>query len=128
MYAFKGMAGRFAPIGVHLAMLLIMGGATLTAAGSFKGSITVPQGLNFVVGDVMNPTGFLSNALDSFSTEIHVNRFYMDYYDSGEVRLSFAMNFNFPTFSFFCFFETIFPINTYYLPSIDVVRVMYFSM
>lgn len=90
MYAFKGLAGRFAPIGVHLAMLLIMGGATLTAAGSFKGAITVPQGLNFVVGDVMAPTGFLSNALDSFNTEVHVNRFYMDYYESGEVSI-FAM-------------------------------------
>lgn len=87
MYAFKGLAGRFAPIGVHLAMLLIMGGATLSAAGSFKGSITVPQGLNFVIGDVMAPTGFLSIASDSFNTEVHVNRFYMDYYDSGEVHL-----------------------------------------
>ena len=26
MYAFKGMAGRFAPIGVHASMLLIMAG------------------------------------------------------------------------------------------------------
>ncbi|XP_078180197.1 cytochrome c biogenesis protein family [Carex rostrata] len=85
LYAFKGLAGRFAPIGVHIALLLIMGGATLTAAGSFKGSIMVPQGLNFVVGDVMAPTGFLSNPLDSFNTEVHVNRFYMEYYESGEV-------------------------------------------
>lgn len=71
-------------------MLLIMGGATLTAAGSFKGTITVPQGLNFVIGDVMAPTGFLSNPLDSFYTEVHVNRFYMDYYESGEVNISFC--------------------------------------
>ncbi|KAE9448530.1 hypothetical protein C3L33_19549, partial [Rhododendron williamsianum] len=55
LYAFKGLAGRFAPIGVHLAMLLIMVGGTLTAAGSFKGSVTVPQGLNFIVGDVLGP-------------------------------------------------------------------------
>lgn len=79
------MAGRFAPIGVHLAMLLIMAGATLSATGSFRGSVTVPQGLNFVVGDVMNPSGFLSTPLETFSTEVHVNRFYMDYYESGEV-------------------------------------------
>ncbi|WOK97070.1 cytochrome c biogenesis protein CCS1, chloroplastic [Canna indica] len=85
LYAFKGMAGRFAPIGVHLAMLLIMTGGTLSAAGSFKGSVTVPQGLNFVIGDVMNPNGFLSFPSESFNTEVHVNRFYMDYYDSGEV-------------------------------------------
>lgn len=85
LYAFKGMAGRFAPIGVHLAMLLIMAGATLSACGSFKGSVNVPQGLNFVVGDVMKPNGFLSTPLQSFNTEVHVNRFYMDYYESGEI-------------------------------------------
>lgn len=92
LYAFKGLAGRFAPIGVHLAMLLIMAGGTLSASGSFRGSVTVPQGLNFVVGDVLGPTGFLSKPTDAFNTEVHVNRFYMDYYESGEV-------------SFICFYS-----------------------
>ncbi|GJN23179.1 hypothetical protein PR202_gb10806 [Eleusine coracana subsp. coracana] len=85
LYAFKGLAGRYAPIGVHLAMLFIMAGATLSATGSFKGSVDVPQGLNFVIGDVMKPKGVLSIAPDVFNTEVHVNRFYMEYYDSGEV-------------------------------------------
>nr|AKF43163.1 cytochrome c biogenesis protein [Erodium foetidum] len=85
LYAFKGLVGRFAPIGVHLAMLLIMGGGTLSALGSFKGSVTVPQGLNFVVGDVLGPLGFLSKPVEAFNTEVHVNKFYMDYYDSGQV-------------------------------------------
>lgn len=85
LYAFKGLAGRFAPIGVHLAMLLIMGGATLSATGSFRGSVTVPQGLNFVIGDVLSPNGFLSTPSQAFNTEVHVNKFSMDYYDSGEV-------------------------------------------
>lgn len=85
LYAFKGLAGRFAPIGVHLAMLLIMAGGTLSATGSFRGSVTVPQGLNFVIGDVLGPNGFLSTPTEAFNTEVHVNRFSMDYYDSGEV-------------------------------------------
>ncbi|XP_075504453.1 cytochrome c biogenesis protein CCS1, chloroplastic [Primulina tabacum] len=85
LYAFKGLAGRFAPIGVHLALLLIMVGGTITATGSFRGSVTVPQGLNFVMGDVLEPSGFLSTPSETFNTEVHVNRFYMDYYDSGEV-------------------------------------------
>ncbi|CAA0807584.1 Cytochrome c biogenesis protein CCS1-chloroplastic [Striga hermonthica] len=85
LYAFKGLAGRFAPIGVHLALLLIMSGGTLSATGSFRGSVTVPQGLNFVITDVLRPTGFLSTPSESFNTEVHVNRFYMDYYNSGEV-------------------------------------------
>ncbi|XP_027356472.1 cytochrome c biogenesis protein CCS1, chloroplastic isoform X3 [Abrus precatorius] len=85
LYAFRGLAGRLAPVGVHIALLLIMAGGTLSAAGSFRGSATVPQGLNFVVGDVLGPTGFLSSPTEAFNTEIHVNRFYMDYYESGEV-------------------------------------------
>ncbi|KAE9616530.1 putative cytochrome c biogenesis protein Ccs1/CcsB [Lupinus albus] len=85
LYAFQGLAGRLAPIGVHIALLLIMAGGTLSAVGSFKGSVTVPQGLNFVAGDVLSPTGFLSSPTEDFNTEVHVNRFYMDYYDSGEV-------------------------------------------
>lgn len=85
LYAFKGLAGRFAPIGVHLALLLVMAGGTLSSAGSFRGSVTVPQGLNFIVGDVLGPSGFLSMPAEAFNTEVHVNRFYMDYYDSGEV-------------------------------------------
>jgi cytochrome c biogenesis protein len=89
LYAFKGLAGRFAPIGVHLAMLLIMAGGTLSAVGSFRGLVTVPQGLNFVVGDVLGPSGFLSTPTEGFNTEVHVNRFYMDYYDSGEVDVDF---------------------------------------
>lgn len=86
LYAFKGLAGRFAPVGVHLALLLVMAGGTISAIGSFRGSVTVPQGLNFVIGDVMGPSGFLSTPLDAFNTEVHVNRFYMDFFDSGEVR------------------------------------------
>ncbi|KAF6166569.1 hypothetical protein GIB67_005431 [Kingdonia uniflora] len=85
LYAFKGLAGRFAPIGVHIAMLLIMVGGTLSASGSFRGSVTVPQGLNFVMGDVLAPNGFISNPTKAFNTEVHVNKFSMDYYDSGEV-------------------------------------------
>lgn len=85
LYAFKGLAGRIAPIGVHLALLLVMAGGTITATASFRGSVTVPQGLNFVIGDVLGPSGFLSTSLDSFNTEVHVNRFSMDFFESGEV-------------------------------------------
>lgn len=68
-----------------MALLLVMAGATLSASGSFRGSVTVPQGLNFIIGDALEPTGFLSTPSESFNTEVHVNRFFMDYYDSGEV-------------------------------------------
>ncbi|CAN1255504.1 Cytochrome c biogenesis protein CCS1, chloroplastic, partial [Linum perenne] len=88
LYAFKGLVGRYTPIGVHLAMILIMVGATISATGSFRGSVTVPQGLNFVVGDVLGPSGFLSFPTEAFSTEVHVNKFTMDYYETGETDWS----------------------------------------
>jgi cytochrome c biogenesis protein len=68
-------------------MLLIMVGGTLSATGSFRGAVTVPQGLNFVVGDVLDPSGFLSTPTEAFNTEVHVNKFYMTYFDSGEVNV-----------------------------------------
>lgn len=74
-------------------MILIMVGGTYSAAGSFRGSVNVPQGLNFVVGDVLSPSGFLSTPTEDFNTEVHVNRFYMDYYDSGEVNVDFCSNY-----------------------------------
>ncbi|MCO5571364.1 hypothetical protein L7F22_025102 [Adiantum nelumboides] len=85
LYAFKGLAGRFAPIGVHAALLLIMGGATYSATGGYRGSLMVPQGLNFMVGEAVYPSGFLAHPPDTFDTEVHVNRFSIETYPNGEV-------------------------------------------
>lgn len=85
LYGFKGLAGRLAPIGVHGALLLIMAGATFSSTGAYRGSVTVPQGLNFRIGDVLNPNGILSRPISAFATEVHVNKFYIDYYENGEV-------------------------------------------
>ncbi|GLJ23088.1 hypothetical protein SUGI_0435870 [Cryptomeria japonica] len=85
LYGFKGLAGRLAPIGVHAALLLIMAGATLSSIGGYHGSVTVPQGLNFMMGDVLTPNGILSKPIPDFQTEVHVDKFYIDYYENGEV-------------------------------------------
>ena len=44
LYAFKGLAGRLAPIGVHVSMLLIMGGAAAGALVGAGGDLMVPEG------------------------------------------------------------------------------------
>ncbi|KAL6849985.1 hypothetical protein ACP4OV_020612 [Aristida adscensionis] len=61
-------------------------GVILMGAGYevFKGSVDVPRGLNFVIGDVMKPRGVLSVTPNVYNTEVHVSWFYMEYYDSGE--------------------------------------------
>ncbi|XP_004230855.1 cytochrome c biogenesis protein-like protein isoform X1 [Solanum lycopersicum] len=86
LHALEGLADRIASIGVHLALLLVMSGGTLDAAGTLGEAVTVPQGLNPVVEDVLTPSGVLSSPSDDASrTDIHVNRFYVDYDESGEV-------------------------------------------
>ncbi|KAF2290013.1 hypothetical protein GH714_040162 [Hevea brasiliensis] len=49
LYAFKGLASRFAPIGVHLAMLLIMAGGTLSAAGASEAQSMLARDLQSIV-------------------------------------------------------------------------------
>ncbi|XP_055815732.1 cytochrome c biogenesis protein CCS1, chloroplastic-like isoform X2 [Solanum dulcamara] len=85
LHALKGLADRIVSIGVHLALLLVMSGGTLDAASSLGEDVTVPQGLNSVVEDVLTPSGILSSSSDASHTEYHVNRFYVDYDESGEV-------------------------------------------
>lgn len=43
LYAFKGLAGRFAPIGVHAALLLILVGTSYSGLGGFKGTVMCPE-------------------------------------------------------------------------------------
>ncbi|XP_060168356.1 cytochrome c biogenesis protein CCS1, chloroplastic-like [Lycium barbarum] len=80
LHALKGLAGRFASIGVHLALLLVMSGGTLDAASTSGEDVTVPKGLDSVVG-----SGVLSTPSDASSNEVRVNRVYMDYDESGKV-------------------------------------------
>ncbi len=43
LYAFKGLAGRLAPIGVHAAMLLIMLGCTVSGFGFMRGTVNITE-------------------------------------------------------------------------------------
>ncbi|KAK6916531.1 ResB-like domain [Dillenia turbinata] len=86
-------AFNFFPFFADLVRFLLLGTAEMLKCAAvilerstlyaFRGSVTVPQGLNFVVGDVFGPISFLSSPTDAFNTEVHVNRFY--YYDGREV-------------------------------------------
>jgi len=85
LYAFKGLAGRLAPIGVHAALLLIMAGGTLSAIGGYHGTVMVPQGLDFQLSDALQPMGILSMPSDVLNNNVHVDKFYIDYRPTGEV-------------------------------------------
>eukprot|EP00892_Ulva_mutabilis_P008991 jgi/Ulvmu1/6464/UM003_0095.1 len=51
LYGFKGISGRFAPIGVHIALVLILFGAALGALGGLEGQVMVPEGGEFLVAN-----------------------------------------------------------------------------
>jgi cytochrome c biogenesis protein len=53
LYAFKGIAGRFAPIGVHVALLAILGGAAYGALAGFEGGVMLPEGDQFLVAEAL---------------------------------------------------------------------------
>ncbi|KAG0630432.1 hypothetical protein M758_1G177600 [Ceratodon purpureus] len=84
LYAFKGLPGRLAPIGVHAALLLIMAGGTLSAACSLRGTVMVPQGLDFRIGDALG-SGFLGPAASVLDSRVQVKKFFIDYRENGSV-------------------------------------------
>ena len=60
MYAFKGMAGRLAPIGVHASMLGILAGVAWGGAAGYKGSVMAPQGGEFLTASALRPASPLA--------------------------------------------------------------------
>lgn len=43
LYAFKGLAGRYAPIAVHAALILTMAGTIVSSYGGWRGSVICPE-------------------------------------------------------------------------------------
>eukprot|EP00899_Mesostigma_viride_P019727 jgi/Mesvir1/27756/Mv07443-RA.3 len=86
LYAFKGLAGRLAPIGVHASMVFIMAGAAWGACGGFKGDVMIPQGQAVPLMETVRPTGPLAgqpSILRDFG--LQVNNFRIEYLPSGMV-------------------------------------------
>lgn len=86
LYAFKGLAGKVGPIGVHVALLLTLAGTAYSGFGGWKGSVMVPEGGDFYIADFLRPTGFLSSPPRGLEGAfMHVNSFSIDYRPDGQV-------------------------------------------
>ncbi|KAF8066257.1 CCS1 [Scenedesmus sp. PABB004] len=85
LYAFKGLAGRLGPIGVHAALLLVLGGTAYSGFGGWKGTAMVPEGQEFVVGDALRPASALATTPGGARTVLQVNRFSIDTRPDGSV-------------------------------------------
>ena len=84
-YAFKGLAGKFAPIGVHVSMVLVTVGASISVACGWQGSLFITEGEDLPLGSHLRPNSPLSRPLGLSDTRLRLDRFSIDYYPDGKV-------------------------------------------
>ena len=85
MYAFKGLIGRLAPIGVHAALLFTLGGAAYSGLGGLSGSVMVPDGSSFEIASGLTRGSLLSSMPGIAKSSVQVNDFTIDYLPNGQV-------------------------------------------
>mmetsp|Transcript_7898 Transcript_7898/g.16927 ORF Transcript_7898/g.16927 Transcript_7898/m.16927 type:complete len:578 (-) Transcript_7898:1713-3446(-) len=85
LYAFKGLAGKLGPIGVHAALLLILFGAAFSGVGGLKGTVMCPEGQDFIVGSTLYPSSPIAPRPGAFDKVVHVDDFSIDYRPDGSV-------------------------------------------
>ena len=54
VYCYKGILGRFAPIVVHVSMLLVLFGSFFTSLGNFNAQELVTKGEIFQIRNLLN--------------------------------------------------------------------------
>jgi cytochrome c biogenesis protein len=82
VYAYKGILGRFAPIIVHLSMLLILTGNTVAALGSFNAQELIAKGEIFQIQNTISKSFFTTIPVDP----IRVNDFWIEYGSNTSIK------------------------------------------
>lgn len=82
VYIYKGILGRFAPIVVHLAMLLILSGNVIAALGSFNSQELIVKGEIFQLQNIITKNYF-SNLPEN---SLRINDFWIEYGQNNNVE------------------------------------------
>jgi cytochrome c biogenesis protein len=90
MYAFKGLIGRLAPIGVHAGLLLTLGGAAYSGLGGLGGSVMVPEGTSFEIGQGLRRGAPFAPTPAAARDKVLVNDFTIEYLPNGQVSQFFS--------------------------------------
>jgi cytochrome c biogenesis protein len=90
LYAFKGLIGRLAPIGVHAGLLLTLGGAAYSGLGGLGGSVMVPEGTSFEIGQGLRRGNAFAPRPRSETDKVVVNDFTIEYLPNGQVSQFFS--------------------------------------
>jgi len=85
-YAFKGLLGRFAPIGVHASLLMILLGSAYSALGTWRGQIFLNPGEEVAVREVLAPNTRYAGEFPGIGKKLRVDDFRIDYREDGSVK------------------------------------------
>ncbi|KAI8464282.1 MAG: c-type cytochrome synthesis 1 [Monoraphidium minutum] len=90
LYAFKGLAGRLGPIGVHATLILALVGTAYSGFGGWKGSAMVPQGQEFLVSAAIRPQSAISSLPAGAKAVMRVDGFRIETRPDGSVAQFFS--------------------------------------
>lgn len=90
LYAFKGLAGKIGPIGVHASMLAVMAGIVVGALGGFTGTAMIPEGGEALVAPMLRPASPFARTPAGGEAVLRVDGFRIDYRSDGSVRQFFT--------------------------------------
>ena len=88
LYAFKGMAGRLAPIFVHISLLAVLGGGAYGALAGFDGQVMLPEGGEFLTANVLRGAGTAIPGMPlpgGANKVVKLERFIIDYRPDGSI-------------------------------------------
>lgn len=90
LYAFKGLAGKLGPIGVHASMVLVMVGIAVGGLGGFRGDIFLDEGSRSLVASYLEPNSPIAPLPAGARNVLQVNDFRITYRPDGSVEQFFS--------------------------------------
>lgn len=90
LYAFKGLAGKLGPIGVHASMLAAMAGIVFGILGGYSGSAMIPEGGEVLVSTILTPASPLARLPKGGNAILKVDDFRIDYRSDGSIKQFFS--------------------------------------
>ena len=90
LYAFKGLAGKLAPIGVHASMICTMLGIVWGILGGFDGTAMVQEGDAVPFSSLLRPSTILAIPPKGSSSFLKVDDFRIQYRPDGSIQQFFS--------------------------------------
>jgi cytochrome c biogenesis protein len=90
LYAFKGLGGKLAPIGVHASMIFTMLGIVWGILGGFEGSAMIQEGDSAPFSSLLEPSTMLGISPKGSSSSLKVDDFRIQYRPDGSIQQFFS--------------------------------------